>query len=458
MDDRNREMARRVAEAAARCGGRCYYVGGCVRDPLRGQESKDVDIEVHGVPLETLEGILDTLGERVSKGASFGVLGLRHWELDIALPRSETATGRGHRDFAVSVDPFLGPERAARRRDFTINALMRDVLTGELLDFFHGREDLERGLIRHVDEKSFGEDPLRVFRAAQFAARFEYTVVPGTRELCAAMAVEALAPERVMEELKKALLKAERPSIFFEELEKMRQLGRWFPEVEALRGVPQNPRFHPEGDVWTHTLRVLDEAAALRAEAADPLALMLAALCHDFGKAVTTEEIGGVLHAYGHEIEGQPLIERFLRHLTRETKLRENVLSLTRLHMEPNKLPVCGAGEKAYMRLFDRALCPEDLLLLAKADDLGRAASESDRAAMAESYRPVETKLREMLALYHERMSRPCVMGRDLIEAGARPGPQFTEALACVRKLRLAGRPKKEQLSQALACLRKGKK
>ena len=189
MTDRNIEMARRVAEAVRREGGRTYYVGGCVRDQFLGRENKDIDLEVHGISVSCLEAILDSLGERLSMGASFGIMSLRHYDLDIAMPRSETATGRGHKDFAVSVDPFLGEEKAASRRDFTMNALMQDVLTGEILDFFGGREDMERGHIRHVDDKTFVEDPLRVFRAAQFAARFGFTVAEETAALAATMSV-----------------------------------------------------------------------------------------------------------------------------------------------------------------------------------------------------------------------------------------------------------------------------
>ena len=289
-DDKNVQMARRVAEAVADAGGRTYYVGGCVRDGLLGRDNKDIDIEVHGIPVQTLEHILDSLGERLTMGASFGIMGLRHYELDIAMPRSETATGRGHKDFEVFVDPFLGAEKAARRRDFTMNALMQDVLTGEILDFFGGREDMRRGLLRHVDDSSFGEDPLRVLRAAQFAARFGFAVADETRMLSARMVLAALPGERVMGELEKALLKSDKPSVFFEEMRKMCQLSVWFPELEALIGIGQNPRFHPEGDVWTHTMQVLDEAAALRGEAKEPLWFMLSALCHDLGKAVTSIE------------------------------------------------------------------------------------------------------------------------------------------------------------------------
>ena len=454
MSDKNIYMARRIALAVDRAGGRTFYVGGYVRDILMGRENKDVDIEVHGVPVKTLEGILDGLGERLQMGASFGVMGLRHYDIDIAMPRSEVATGRGHRDFEVIVDPFIGPERAARRRDFTMNAMMMDVVTRELLDFFGGQADMAAGRIRHVSDATFAEDPLRVFRAAQFAARFSLVIAPETCRLAREMDVAALSCERVMGELEKALIKAERPSLFFEALRDMAQMDVWFPEVAALIGVPQNPDFHPEGDVWRHTLEVLDEAARLRGDAESPLGLMLAALCHDFGKAVTTREINGTLHAYGHEKEGLPLIERFMRRLTSETAMIRRVLSLSELHMKPNRKVSDGAKKKSFMKLFDEADDPEDLLLLARADYLGRWDSEAERAHIAEEYAPKEAILRRMLEEYRELMARPGLMGRDLIQAGVKPGPGMGQALAYAHKLHLAGVPRELQLAQALGYLR----
>lgn len=457
MVNQDIEMARKVAEAVAREGGRTYYVGGYVRDRLLGRENKDIDIEVHGIPVQTLERILDSLGERLTMGASFGIMGLRHYDLDIAMPRSETATGRGHKDFEVFVDPFLGVEKAARRRDFTMNALMQDVLTDEVLDFFGGREDMKRGRIRHVDDGSFTEDPLRALRAAQFAARFGFTVAEETVALSSTMELAALPGERIMEELKKALMKSDHPSIFFEELRKMRQLHVWFPELEALIGLGQNSAFHPEGDVWVHTMQVLDEAAKLRGAAKEPLCFMLSALCHDMGKAVTTTEADGVFHAYAHEEKGLPLVENFLGRLTHEAKLTQYVRNMTQFHMKPNMLAGGGSGVKSYMKMYDRAVCPEDLLLLAKADHLGRVGPRSDREAMLAAYVQTEDRLREMLALYHERMREPYLMGRDLIDAGFEPGPLFAEVLAYSHKLRLAGRPKEEQRRYAVTFLQKHK-
>ncbi|MCR5370259.1 MAG: HD domain-containing protein [Clostridium sp.] len=454
MKDRDIMIAEKIAAAVADAGGRTFYVGGYVRDLLLGRENKDIDIEVHGIPVRTLEDILDRIGHRLMMGASFGIMGLRHYDIDIAMPRSEKAVGRGHRDFEVSVDPFIGYEKAAERRDFTMNALMRDVLTGEILDFFGGTEDLRRGLIRHVSARTFAEDPLRVFRAAQFAARFGFSVAPETTALAASMDCSALSGERIMGELEKALLKAGSPSVFFRELRKMDRLSDWFPEAEALIGVPQDPERHPEGDVWVHTMQVLDQAALLRGEASRPLWFMLAALCHDFGKAVTTTVDGERIHAYGHEKKGLPLAERFLGRITTEVRLREYVLNMTELHMEPNLKAGANARAKSFMKMFDGSVCPEDLLLLAKADALGRQPADPGAGFSAGDYAETEALLRNRLAEYRALMARPFLTGKDLLEAGMEPGPMMGEALAYAHKLRLAGVPKELQLTQTLGYIR----
>ena len=442
-------MARKIAEKVAEAGGRTYYVGGMVRDRLCGRESKDVDIEIHGITPDVLREILSTLGNVTSMGASFGILGLQHYEIDIAMPRKEHAVGRGHKDFEVFVDPFLGPEKAALRRDFTMNALMEDVLTGEVLDFFGGQEDLRKGILRHVNDVTFAEDPLRVLRAAQFAARFGCRVADETVELAKTMDLTALPRERIFGELEKAFQKAEKPSVFFEQMDRMQQLHYWFPELEALKGVPQDPVSHPEGDVWTHTMMVLDAAASFREQATQPVAFLMAALVHDFGKAVTTEAgEDGRIHAYLHEVKGLPLVERFVQRLSREIHLQRYVLNMTMLHMRPNMYYTQKAGRKAMMHLFDESVCPEDLVLLAKADWMGRKDVETCDEAQA--------CLKKMLETFHEIMQRPYVQGRDLVEAGFPPGPSFKEALELAHKLRLAGVKKEEALAQTLAQLRKG--
>lgn len=442
--DKNFEIAKEIAKRVQTVGGKAYFVGGYVRDAIMGIDSKDIDIEVHCVSPKQLEGILNSLGECRTVGVSFGVYGLAHYDIDIAMPRIESKSGRGHRDFDVFVDPFLGTKKAAMRRDFTINAMMQDVLSGEIIDHFGGREDLRNGVIRHVNDASFAEDPLRVLRAAQFAARFGFSVADETMELCSKMDLTALAKERIMGELQKALLKAEKPSVFFETLKKMGQLERWFPEIGALIGVEQEFAFHPEGDVFNHTMLVLDEAAKLRDKAKNPTAFMLSALCHDLGKPEATKVIEGRIRAFGHEELGVPLARKMINRLTSEAELKKYVANMVLLHMRPNSLFHMKSGRKAYMRLLSKSICPEDLLLLAKADHCGRTVPDND-------YSKIESTLAGELAAYRELMSKPQVGGEDLIKAGMKPGKGLGAALEYARKLHLSGVEKEKALAQTMA-------
>lgn len=251
------------------------------------------------------------------------------------------------------------------------------------------------------------------------------------------------------------MLKSIKPSVFFEALKSMNQLSIWFPEVKDLIGIPQNEQYHPEGDVWNHTMQVLDEAAALRKDASEPLWFLLSALCHDFGKQLTTSETEGTYHAYQHEKVGVPLVQQFLRRMTKEVKLTEYVLNMTKLHMEPGRHVLDGAHTKSFMKMFDKSVYPRDLILLAKADSLGRAGAGISRDDRIREFRSIEKKLNEMLQEYDNRMSRPYLMGRDLIEAGMSPSPVFTDALSYAHKLRLAGLSKEEQLRQTLGLFAK---
>ncbi len=445
----DRKMAREIALRVREAGGTAYYVGGCVRDTLLGLECKDIDLEIHGISPESLLAILSFLGEPDCFGESFGIFRLHHYNLDIAMPRSERAVGSGHRDFLCSMDPFIGTRQAAVRRDFSINALMQDVLSGEIIDHFGGMQDLERHLLRHMNSDRFAEDPLRVLRAAQFASRFEFRIAPETRDLCCGMDIRSLPGERVFAELEKSLLKAVHPSVFWETLRSMDQLSFWFPELRDLIAVPQSPKFHPEGDVWKHTMLVLDHAAALRSKAQHPLALMLSALCHDFGKSVTTS-VGenGVIRAIGHERAGLPLVERFLRRMTQDKKLIRAVLNMTELHMRPNLYVAQGSGLKAFNRIFDASSFPSDLLLLCKADALG---SGCDPAVYAKTEKELQKRLQD----YQLLISTPGVSGQDLVDAGFHPGPRFHDALKYAHKLQLSGVDRKNALAQTLAFLRR---
>lgn len=447
--NRNIDTARQIAKAVAERGGAVYYVGGFVRDRLMGLESKDVDIEVHGVTAEQLEGILDGIGERLQMGRSFGIYGLKGCDIDIAMPRTETAVGRGHRDFRVEVDPFIGTKKAAVRRDFTVNAIMQNVLTDEIIDHFSGQQDLEKRIIRHVNDESFAEDALRVLRAAQFSARFGFCVAPETVELCRRIDLSQLSRERVFDETKKALLKADKPSVFFEVLREMGQLSVWFPEVEALIGVRQDSRHHAEGDVWTHTLLVLDAAAQYRDRVSDPTGFMLSALCHDFGKAVCTSEANGRIHAYGHEKEGVPLAGSFITRLTGEKALLKYVTDMVELHMKPGMMISDNSSIKSTNKLFDESVEPDDLIYLSSCDSRG--------SLPASGYELREKRLLERLQIYRDYMSRPYVRGCDLVEAGLKSGVELGEVLSLAHKLRLAGIDKESALRQCISFARANK-
>lgn len=442
--------AERIAKEVSAAGGRTFYVGGFVRDKLLGIDNKDVDIEVHGIDPEALYHILEKVGDPITFGKSFGVFALRKEDLDIAMPRREHATGRGHRDFEIDVDPYIGTEGAARRRDFTINSIMQDVLTGDIVDHFNGREDIAKKVIRHIDPETFVEDPLRVLRGAQFAARFAFTIAPDTVELCRGIDLSALSKERVEEELKKALLKADKPSIFFEELRKMDQLHTWFPELELLIDLEQDPIYHPEGDVWTHTMEVIDRAAAMRDNVSDPYRFMLLALTHDLGKAVTTAEKNGRIHAYEHETKGMPLVESFIKRLTNEKDVIAYLKNMVPLHMRPNVSAYSKPSVKSTNRMFDEAAAPEDLIWFAAADRPVFAGSDE--------FSGDNEFLFERLRAFNETMAKPYVTGRDLIDAGIEPDDDFTEILAYAHKLRLAGIDKAPALKQTLAYARKLRK
>lgn len=441
--------AEEIAERVHALGGSAYYVGGYVRDRLLGRDSKDIDIEIHGITEDALIELLSDMGETASFGISFGIHTLRGTGIDIALPRTERSTGQGHRQFDVSVDPFIGTEAASSRRDFTINALMQDVLTGEILDYHGGREDLEKGIIRHVSDASFADDPLRVLRAASFASRLGFAIAEETASLCRSIDISQLSSERIEEELAKALLGSDSPSVFFEELRRMDQLSFWFPELEALIGLPQDPLYHPEGDVWVHTMEVIDRAAALRDKTDEPLSFMLLCLCHDFGKAVTTELIKGRYHAYQHEVKGIPVIESFLRRIVKEKSIRRYVTGMVPLHMRPNVAAFSKPSVKSTNRLFYEAASPGDLVYFAICDKPVLAGEEN--------FTGDSDFLWERLSVFEATMAKPHITGKDLIEAGISPGEELGRLLDYALKLRLAGIDKDQAMKQVMGMARRKK-
>lgn len=424
----------KIAKAVKQKGGNTYYVGGFVRDQLLGIENKDIDIEVHGINPNELFDILKNFGNPKIYGESFGIYGLNG--IDIAMPRKEHVIGKGHRDFDINVDPFIGTLEASRRRDFTINALMKDVLTGEIIDHFNGIQDLKNGIIRHIDDDSFVEDPLRVFRAAQFAARFDFTIDEKTLNLCKDIDVTSLSKERIESELKKALLKSKKPSIFFKTLRDIDKLSHWFKQLQETIDLKQDPIYHPEGDVWTHTMDVLDRGNLYLDNVSNQYGFMLSCICHDLGKVITTTNDGERIHSYNHEIEGLPLIREFLHQFTNEKNIIHYVINMCELHMQPNMMAQNNASIKATNHMFDKSIAPLDLVYFSICDSASLAYKEF---------------LFDRLNKYEEIMSKPYVSGDDLIKEGIMPGEGFSEILEYSHKLRLAGVEKQNNLKQTLA-------
>lgn len=430
---------------------KAIIVGGSVRDHFLQLPSKDYDIEVYGLEtMEELEKTLSHYGSVNLVGKSFGVLKFSYEgeEYDFSFPRSESKVDEGHRGFEVEVDGSMAFKTAAKRRDFTVNALGYDVEEESFLDPFGGLEDLKQKQLRHIDDESFIEDPLRVYRAVQFCARFGFELASTTKILCKEMVVkgmlEELPQERVYEEWKKLLLKAPKPSVGFELMKELGILERYFPELFALVNVPQDPKWHPEGDVWVHTMMTLDAMAVelgsrhqeQKMNEKKKLKFMFAILCHDLGKAThTTIENDGRIRAIGHEKAGIEPTKSLLYRLTDEHDFIKSLLPLVEHHLKPSQFYVGKAKASAIRRLATKVNI-EELVIVAKADFLGRTTQE----ALKGDYEAGEWLLQEASKLKVKTKPLECVVqGRDLVELGLEPSPQFKQILNEVYALQLEG-------------------
>lgn len=451
------EKVLRLARTVQEAGGRALLVGGCVRDALMGRAAKDWDVEVYGVEPAALRELLARFGRVDTVGEAFTVYKLGA-HLDVSLPRRERKAGRGHRGFVIEGDPYMNIAEAARRRDFTVNAILADPLTDEIIDPFDGRADLAGKLLRAVAPDTFIEDSLRVLRAAQFAARFEFDIEPATVELCRTIDLTDLPAERIWGELEKLLLHAARPSIGCEWLAKLGATAQLFPELHALIGVPQEFDWHPEGPVDTHTWLVVDRARELIDDLPYPkqVAVMLGALCHDFGKPATTEFIDGRIRSRGHDEAGVAPTVSFLDRLKIFTldgyDVREQVIELVRAHLLPGEFYKQRAqlGDGAFRRLARR--CELDLLYrVARADTLGRnapwVAPEQWFDAVPQEW--FIARARELAVEQHA--PAPLLLGRHLIEMGLSPSPRFGRILNAVYDMQLDGRVRTLAEAQAAA-------
>ncbi len=443
------DLALDVARAVRDAGGRALIVGGWVRDRLLDVESPagrsvppasprvDIDLEVYGLAADRLQAVLARFGPVNSVGASFAVFKLG--SLDVSLPRTESKAGRGHRGFTVTGDPALPPAEAARRRDFTVNAIAFDPLRNEYLDPHGGRADLAARRLRMVDPSTFGDDSLRVLRAVQLAARLGFDVDAPTRAVCRSIALDDLPAERVWGELEKLLLQARRPSPGFELAREIGVVEQLFPELAALVGCPQEPEWHPEGDVWVHTLLVVDEARCRIDDLPRPqrVAVMLGAVCHDFGKPATTAYLDGRIRSLNHEEMGVAPATAFLDRLGIRTldgyDVRRQVLGLVAHHLKPGMWRTArdGVGDGAFRRLA-RKVDLELLARLAQADCRGRT-GDFDCSAM-------DWFLERARGLGVEHAApAPLLLGRHLLQLGLAPGPRIGRILAQVYERQLDG-------------------
>jgi tRNA nucleotidyltransferase (CCA-adding enzyme) len=433
------ETATAIAEAVRSRGGRALLVGGWVRDRLLGIDSKDVDLEVFGIAAADLRPLLERFGPVNAVGESFKVYKVAG--IDVSLPRRDSKIGAGHRGFEVTGDPLMSIEEAARRRDFTVNAIAFDPLTAEYLDPFDGRTDLlDRRVLRYVDEATFADDSLRVLRGVQFAARFSLTMDAATRALCRRTSLSDLPAERIWGEIEKLLLQAETPSIGFALALELGAIAQLFPELESLVGCPQEPEWHPEGDVWVHTLMVIDQARRRidDLDRAKQITVMLGAVCHDLGKPLTTAVIDGRIRSMEHEQAGiRPalsLLDRLNVQTVSGYDVRRQVLGIVANHLAPHsfarsKTPV---GDGAFRRLAQKV----DLDLLArvaKSDCIGRS-GEFDCSG-------IDWFLDRARALGVEHAAPPpLVRGRDLLPLGVPPGPRMGAILRDLYERQLDGR------------------
>jgi len=428
---------RHIAEAVRTAGGRALVVGGWVRDRLLGRESKDIDIEIFGVEADRLRALLEALGRVETVGESFQVYKVGN--IDVSLPRHESKSGHGHRGFDVTGDPSMTIGEASRRRDFTVNAIAWDPLDDEYLDPFDGRGDLSRRVLRVVDPMTFPDDSLRVLRAVQFAARFGFELDGQARALCRTIPLDDLPPERIWGEIEK-LLSAPRPSIGFALALELGLVDKLFPELRALVGCPQEPEWHPEGDVWVHTLQVIDQARSRVDDLRRPerIVMMLGAVCHDFGKPATTAFVDGRIRSIDHEEQGVAPATAFLDRLNVRSidgyDARRQVLGLVAQHLKPGMwFKVRNeVGDGAFRRLSQKVDL-ELLARLAKADCLGRAPGTFNCDAM-------DWFLERARSLGVERRPpAPILLGRHLLELGLQPGPRVGEILRAVYERQLDG-------------------
>jgi tRNA nucleotidyltransferase (CCA-adding enzyme) len=434
----------RLCLAVSEAGGRAMLVGGTVRDRLLGKESKDFDVEVYGLEPGRLREVLERIARVNAVGEHFSVYKLvffssrtegaqqERFEIDVSLPRRESKSGSGHRGFVIEGDPSMTFEEAARRRDFTINAILYDPLTEERVDPYRGVDDLQKRILRAVASDTFVEDSLRVLRAVQLAARFEMKIEPLTIDLCRTIDLSDLPRERIWGEIEKLLTLAERPSIGLSAAQELGVLDKLFPEISALASDSRYAASTTDS-AFEHTKLAIDEAARESRALSKPerIAVMLATLCHELGRhrgnpteaakddavAEQTRSLLNTLGLYG--VGGYDV--------------RSQVLSLVREQRSPAHL--YERREESIDGDFRRLASRVDIELLYHVAKSCAAVQTSPSATLAADWFIERARA---LGVEHGPPS-PLLQGRHLIEAGYEPGPRMGRLLRDVYELQLEG-------------------
>ena len=414
---------RHIEQLIRRAGGRTWVVGGCLRDLVLGRQPIDLDLEVTGLQAGQLHALLSEHFTVQFVGKAFGVFKLQDLPVDVSIPSRIFTGDPSAPGLLRQSDPDMNIEEALARRDFTMNAMAWDPDTLELRDPFNGRADLDAHILRHTSDR-FGEDPLRVLRGMQLTARFGLTAAPETIALCRTLTQEGQPSERLWEEWKKLILQGIKPSIGLQFLSNCGWL-RFYPELAALQGCEQDPIWHPEGDVWIHTLCCLDSFATERTgHRDDDVVVGLGVLCHDFGKPATTTNDSGRITSRGHEPEGEAPTRHFLERLMNQDDLIEEVVALVLCHLHPRALYDTQASDSAVRRLARRVKRIDRLVRVARADHAGRPPKVFDGFPagkwLLERARRLEVET---------QAPAPIVMGRHLIGLGIRPGPEMGQLL-----------------------------
>src|SRR3989344_2231795 len=449
------EKIKLISKEISNNGGCAFLVGGSVRDHLLKSPVKDFDVEVYGLKLPALKKIVGRYGKAKEVGKTFGVIKIftkEELEIDFSLPRKDIKIARGHRGFKITTDPALNYKKALKRRDFTINSILLDPLTGEFIDPFNGREDLKKRVLRVTDKTTFAEDPLRVLRAIQLVARYELKIEPRSRKIIKAAAprLKELSKDRIWTEWKKLLL-AHRPSLGLEAARELGLTKTFYPMLAALEKTHENPAWHPEKNVWQHCKLTADQAALIAATEKlnlfESTLLVLAGICHDLGKPLTSRIVNGVRRTIGHAKAGEKPAREFLKAIGAPNIYYKKILGLVLYHMRPLSWYL-GTEEfsSAGIRRLARDLHPygltfRELARLSLADNRGLGefppAQRLEKKREKERFITFLKKLEKRAASLRVLSAQPkaVVSGRDLLKLGFKPGPNIGAAMRLAEDL-----------------------